>query len=82
MKKVYSKPQILFESFTLSANIAAGCEVKTNTPSQYQCAYGEDDFGQPIFVEGVTACVSKPQGGDYNGICYHNPYDSNNLFNS
>ena len=50
MRKAYSKPQIMFEDFTLSTNIAAGCEVKTNTPSQMQCAYGEDDFGYPIFT--------------------------------
>ena len=32
MKKVYSKPEIYFESFSLSQYIAAGCEVKPGDP--------------------------------------------------
>ena len=81
MKKNYTKPYIVFESFSLSQNIAAGCEVKTSTPSQMQCAY-EDDFGTPIFLESVSACVSKVQESDNDTLCYHVPIESNNLFNS
>ena len=32
MKKAYSKPDIVFEDFSLSTNIAAGCE---ENPSLY-----------------------------------------------
>ena len=81
MKKVYSKPQIMFESFTLSTNIAAGCEFKTNTPSARQCGYGEDIFGVSIFVDGITDCKAKYPDG-YNGLCYHVPTETTNLFNS
>ena len=81
MRKAYSKPQIMFEDFTLSTNIAAGCEVKTNTPSQEQCGYGEEFFGYPIFTKEVTGCINLVQDG-FNSICYHNPSDLQNLFNS
>lgn len=82
MKKVYRKPAIVFENFTLSTGIAGNCEVKTNTPSQMQCPYGENDYGYPIFLDGVSACVSKVQDGNNNTFCYHIPIESNTLFNS
>lgn len=85
MKKTYEKPQIMFEDFTLSTNIAAGCEVKTDTQANGTCAYTTvDEFlgAVNIFLEGISACTTKAAGGEYNGFCYHNPYDSNNLFNS
>lgn len=82
MKKVYRKPAIVFENFTISTNIAAGCEVKTNTPSQMQCAYGETEFGIPIFLDRVSACISTVQDGENNTFCYHIPIESNTLFNS
>lgn len=84
MKKTYSKPEIVFESFSLSQNIAAGCEVKTNTPAQSEC--GIDFGGYMIFLDEMTGCSDIPvtsEGGDgeYNGICYHVP-NGENLFNS
>lgn len=79
MKKVYEKPEIVFESFSLSTSIAGDCEVKTHTPAAMECAYGEDDFGQPIFVEAAQVCVSKVQENDT--LCYH-VFEANSLFNS
>lgn len=87
MKKTYSKPEIVFESFSLSQNIAAGCEVKTNTPSQSEC--GIDFGGSMLFVDGMNGMNGCKDiavdnvGGDgvYNGICYHVP-TGENLFNS
>lgn len=87
MKKTYAKPAVYFESFTLCTAIAAGCEVKTNTPAARQCGI---DFGPyTLFLDTMTGvCFGdgaiKDVGGDgrYNGICYHVPEDSNNLFNS
>ena len=37
MKKVYKKPEIMFESFASSVNIAGDCEVTTNTPNSGYC---------------------------------------------
>ena len=84
MKKAYEKPEIVFENFSLSTNIAAGCEVKTNLPGNKTC--GLDFSGVIIFLDGMTGCTETVTntGGDgsYNGICYHVPSGKNNLFNS
>ena len=84
MKKVYAKPEIVFESFSLSQNIAAGCEVKTNLPGNKTC--GLDFSGVVIFLDSISGCVEKitSEGGDgsYNGICYHVFTGESNLFNS
>ena len=84
MKKLYSKPEIMFESFTLSTNVAGGCEVKTNTPADMQCSvsYVDEHLGDiNIFLSSIQACVYKEPDG-YNGICYDIPTEGNNLFNS
>lgn len=83
MKKHYEKPQILFESFVLSTNINAGCEVPTNLPHWNQC--GLDFSGVVVFMEGMQGCVGGieiEEGKDFEGICYHTPTDSNNIFAS
>lgn len=83
MKKTYTKPQIIFEDFILSANIAGNCEVKTETSSRGNCAYTYIDefFGEmKLFTLDVGACSDKEQDG-YNGICYHT-FADNSLFNS
>lgn len=88
MKKVYLKPEIMFESFTLCENIAGNCEVKTHTPSQGNCAYTYDDeFGGAVvlFTSKVSACGVDGQFEDddgTNGFCYHVPAENNTLFNS
>lgn len=83
MKKTYEKPMIVFEDFSLCTNIAAGCEVKTETWGNKTC--GMDFSGVMIFLDTMTGCVEKVDSvggdGDYNGICYHVPYGTN-LFNS
>ena len=84
MKKTYTKPEIMFEDFTLTSNIAASCAVKTYTPSSGECAYiVNDEFLGDIyfFTNDVSACTTTEADEDYNGICYHAPYDAN-LFNS
>lgn len=85
MKKVYVKPELMFENFFLSANIAGDCGIKTYTPNSGQCAYPVDagDFGTwNIFIDTVDACTTKEQDGEYNGICYDVPFSEANLFNS
>ena len=80
MKKIYTKPMVIVEHFSLMTNIAAGCELDTPLPSS-EAACGYPTRGGIVFVEG-TECTSVPQDGMYNGFCYHNPGDNNNLFNS
>ena len=84
MKKEYKKPEIMFECFSMSTNIAANCDFITSLSSEAQkCAYWSDTFevkmfqsnnGNCDYVEGAT--------DDYNGICYHVPDANRNLFNS
>lgn len=84
MKKVYEKPVIVFESFVMSASIAAGCENKTNLPSQNQCGIQMEGVGM-VFVTGMTGCTDFPvntEEDSFNGICYHTPTEGNNLFTS
>lgn len=85
MKKVYVKPQIVFENFALSTRIAGDCEEKTNLPSNDSC--GLDFSGLKVFLDGMGGCtdikVDNVGGdGEFNGICYHVPSGDNNLFNS
>lgn len=85
MKKTYTKPEIMFESFVLSSNIAGDCEAKTNLPSNSTC--GLDFSGLIVFMTGMAGCkdiqVDNVGGdGEYNGICYHVPTGDKNLFNS
>ena len=84
MKKVYVKPEIVFEDFSLCASIAAGCELDTPLPSyEENCGYpiGGDRSPYTVFVSESTCTHPEPEGF-YNGFCYHAPYDYNNVFNS
>lgn len=86
MKKTYSKPEILFESFTMSTNIAGDCEVRTNLPSNLTCGVWFEGVGF-VFVTGMNGCGEFPVDMDketasFNGLCYHVPDSNNNLFNS
>lgn len=89
MKK-YTKPMIVFESFTLSTNIAGDCDVKTNLPTNETC--GMDFSGYAVFMDGMEGCgdfpiSTTPDGEGYfstgpnNTICYHT-FEGKNLFNS
>ena len=78
MKKTYAKPKIIFEDFTLNESIAGDCETKTHTPAQEKCGLEMGAF--VVFIDGL--CNFVPDGGMYNGICYHVPNGDNSLFNS
>ncbi len=94
--KVYSKPEIIFDDFSLSTNIAAGCEFKTNLQSQEeQCAYllgGDFGDGIAVFTDSMRMCVDSTNvsvgltGAQYGSgndmICYHVPNQDRNVFNS
>ena len=89
MKKAYTKPQIMFEDFSLSTSIALGCEFESyNNAGQGECGYFDGSTPAPVFVQsGVGGCVygapNKQWGeGDYNKVCYDIPSESYNLFTS
>ena len=85
MKKTYSKPQIMFEDFTLCTNIAAGCTYTEDIePSEKEFGCGVrvgDGENEIIFVDGM--CWFTTDDGSYNKICYYNPNSSGiNIFTS
>lgn len=81
MKKVYSAPDIVFDSFALSSSVAA-CRFETNY-GQDSCAYKFDPETY-IFLDNVAACTTPIIDGDefYNGLCYHNYSADGMLFGS
>ena len=86
MKKVYTKPEIFFDDFSLSQNIAGDCEEKIDTQARGQCGL---DFGSFVVFLGTVGTKCTGDGivdgtdgdGQYGNICYHVPYGEN-LFNS
>lgn len=83
MKKPYQKPEIAFDCFTLSTNIAAGCAVITNTFSANQtgCGYSMGNGLIMVFTSYEMGCTTTEQPGGNNTVCYHPPAGYN-LFNS
>ena len=81
MKKEYSKPYLLVESFQLDAAIAASCSSLGVTPLNYSlntCTAAEEKPGLGYFG---AACATEggvnveTLGGDGNDeYCYHGPY--------
>ena len=77
MKKTYTKPRMVFESFEVETNIAACASDARATQGQCVVYIG----GMPVFVEGVTGCRFHAPDGSY-GICYYVPSADNSLFGS
>ena len=79
MKKLYAKPEIVFESFVASTSIAAGCEFITNLQAEGTCGYLTRNG--VVFMETISGCIYKePDTNDR--LCYHVPVDTANIFNS
>lgn len=84
MKKAYSKPDIYFESFALSTDIAANtCAAKNALMAYGTCpaAFGS----RTVFLDEHTGCSDLQvarQFGSYNGYCYDIPYESMNVWSS
>ena len=88
MKKTYTKPEISFESFLMSTNIAGDCGTIIDTESRNNCAYVLRS-GHHVFLSNLSSiCDTTEYGGDstvdgeYNGFCYHVPTEGKVLFNS
>lgn len=86
MKKEYTKPVIMFESFALSTSIAGDCETIISNMSKGSCGY-EISRITTIFVSGIDDCnFTVPDDHPYehgnNTFCYHVPKSEMTLFNS
>lgn len=86
MKKVYSKPVIVFDNFSLSTNIAGDCEKDVTNSVKGSCGMPADDLegfeSFFIFTSAAEGCTLEMDDGSHNSICYHVPTDQNELFNS
>lgn len=74
MKKAYVKPEVYFENFQLSANIAAGC----GKPLNHTMETCQPVPGMTLFTT-ETHCQKTP---DDAGLCYQSSVDENKLFTS
>lgn len=86
MKSIYVSPEIMYEDFSLSTNIAAGCERFVGNPSEGNCAIVGSD-GTSIFGGDMNICDFTPEGmgqapDTWDGFCYHVPTSDRELFNS
>lgn len=83
MKKTYTKPEISFESFLMSTNIAGDCEKPfVNNASKGTCAV-LGTGGIAVFDSSVgAACKFTAENDQWDGLCYHVPTEAANLFNS
>lgn len=82
MKRNYVKPEIMFENFTMSTNIAAGCNFISKLQGKVDaCGYMDDRGNGPIFTSDVNGCTyTQPDG--YDSICYHVPNENYDIFTS
>ena len=83
MKKTYSKPEIMFESFIMNTSIAAGCAVVVSNYGRNICEIeGSGPEGFELFTvqEGSGCGVNGVDGED--GLCYHVPLADMSYFNS
>lgn len=83
MKKTYVKPEVYFENFELSTNIAAGCGASynhsnTNFGNGNQCylIYGTDR----VFLSAAAGCTLTDF--DDNQFCYHVSAANDKVFSS
>ena len=79
MKKTYSKPDIVFDSFALSTSVAA-CKYETNYGPDI-CGY-KFDHETYIFLQGVPGCTTVINEGEFDELCYHVYSDYGMLFGS
>ena len=79
MKKMYEKPIVIIEDFTLCENVAAGCELKSNHAKD-SCAY--EDYGWMTFTSSISACEDVQIDQEDEKLCYHVPTEAYNIFTS
>ena len=80
MKKTYAKPQIVFESFQLTANIAGDCNTRPNSADEATCGYY--DNGWIVFQNSAVCNFPAGPDGKHNGLCYHVPTGDMSVFTS
>ncbi len=72
--KIYTKPEIVFDSFELAENIAM-CELIETGSARYSCPVVDPESGWTIFQ---ADCSMQPADGEQ--ICYEVPFEDFNVF--
>lgn len=78
MKKTYVKPQVYFESFQLSANIAGGCSLISQL-AEHVCPITDKELGITYFAKEICEYTAP---GDNDEPCYDIPSDATHVFTS
>ena len=79
MKKNYSKPEIVFESFKMTTSIATNCDYDSNHTDQNSCSV-DIGIGPMIFLSKPT-CAYVPKGDEFD-VCYDVPTNDTRVFGS
>lgn len=85
MKKMYSCPDIFFDSFALNEDIAsANQNCDRNITNAYSNICGLEFGAKVVFTLAAEGCKFKAQDGSamFDGWCYHIPTANRRLFNS
>ncbi len=80
MKKSYTKPEITFDSFGVSANFAASvgsCAHAADLSLEASC--GVYIAGRLLFTSEITGCKYISNDGEF-GACYYIPSGDSNVF--
>lgn len=56
MRKVYKKPELFYEDFTLMDAITTSCMVPAQHADKYTCTWYNKDFGCNVFTESLGTC--------------------------
>ena len=83
MKKTYEKPQMFFEDFRLSYNIAncAPTSEFGEATSATRDSCGFEFYGVGTVFSDMSSCEFSTQDCDWNSLCYHG-YNAGALFAS
>lgn len=83
MKKIYTKPEIIFDSFELSQSIAAGCELLSSGTRETGCTVSvPGDFGETLYTFFAEGSCDRYSPAELDSLCYHAPADAYNVFSS
>ncbi len=80
MKKTYTKPEINFDSFSVSSYFAASvgsCNYQADASIEAGC--GVVIAGRLLFTSEITGCKYISNDGEY-GACYYVPTGDSNVF--
>lgn len=89
MKKQYSKPGIIIENFSISQNIASGCNAdhesvwgSPNHWSKNDCGW-KDQWGAILWMdEKICTLIQENLDTPVGAICYNNPEGGMVVFSS